>query len=257
MRGLGHLLELISNWFNITLGEKLIEHLKKWLEPEKLVGAAAGANAIKWRPGEESKVAAATLELFHKLPEAAVKFLETQGSRPGLVVLVMQLEAALPIVGRFSELTSPYTVPLARFLSRYAAPSARYFIARLDQEEYSKRLISVITIPEGEKLRDEMAANATNIVQASFGSGTRPEGTAEPPYAAQFAGVRLIRTNLSEKDVQPVKEQLTQSLFDHIPVGVGSKGAYNPLLIVSFTNSYLGDFSRNYSHECQRSGRGA
>jgi RNA-splicing ligase RtcB len=37
-------------------------------------------------------------------------------------------------------------------------------------------------------------------------------------------GVRLIRTNLSEKDVQPVKEELCQSLFDHIPVGVGSKG---------------------------------
>ena len=36
-------------------------------------------------------------------------------------------------------------------------------------------------------------------------------------------GVRLLRTNLSEKDVQPMKEQLTQSLFDHIPVGVGSK----------------------------------
>ena len=37
-------------------------------------------------------------------------------------------------------------------------------------------------------------------------------------------GVRLIRTNLHERDVQPVKEQLTQALFDHIPVGVGSKG---------------------------------
>ncbi|KAK4015929.1 RNA-splicing ligase RtcB homolog [Daphnia magna] len=37
-------------------------------------------------------------------------------------------------------------------------------------------------------------------------------------------GVRLLRTNLTEKDVQPVKEQLTQSMFDHIPVGVGSKG---------------------------------
>ena len=36
--------------------------------------------------------------------------------------------------------------------------------------------------------------------------------------------MRLLRTNLSEEDVQPVKEQLTQSLFDHIPVGVGSKG---------------------------------
>lgn len=37
-------------------------------------------------------------------------------------------------------------------------------------------------------------------------------------------GVRLLRTNLDERDVQPVKEQLAQSLFDHIPVGVGSKG---------------------------------
>lgn len=37
-------------------------------------------------------------------------------------------------------------------------------------------------------------------------------------------GVRLIRTNLSVKDVEPVKEQLAQALFDHIPVGVGSKG---------------------------------
>jgi len=37
-------------------------------------------------------------------------------------------------------------------------------------------------------------------------------------------GVRLLRTNLFEKDVGPVKEELTQMLFDHIPVGVGSEG---------------------------------
>ena len=37
-------------------------------------------------------------------------------------------------------------------------------------------------------------------------------------------GVRLVRTNLHENDVQPVKEQLAQALFDHIPVGVGSRG---------------------------------
>eukprot|EP00958_Prasinococcus_capsulatus_P000774 scaffold55_cov401-Prasinococcus_capsulatus_cf.AAC.4 len=37
-------------------------------------------------------------------------------------------------------------------------------------------------------------------------------------------GVRLVRTNLTEKDVAPIKEQLAQSLFDHIPVGVGSQG---------------------------------
>ncbi|XP_053201875.1 RNA-splicing ligase RtcB homolog [Panonychus citri] len=37
-------------------------------------------------------------------------------------------------------------------------------------------------------------------------------------------GVRLVRTNLMEKDVQPLKEKIAQSMFDHIPVGVGSKG---------------------------------
>jgi tRNA-splicing ligase RtcB len=37
-------------------------------------------------------------------------------------------------------------------------------------------------------------------------------------------GVRLLRTNLSLEDVLPVKEELAQSLFDHIPVGVGSQG---------------------------------
>merc|ERR1719229_557279 len=37
-------------------------------------------------------------------------------------------------------------------------------------------------------------------------------------------GVRLVRTNLLFSDVEPVKEKLAQSLFDHIPVGVGSMG---------------------------------
>ncbi len=38
------------------------------------------------------------------------------------------------------------------------------------------------------------------------------------------SGVRLLRTNLSDKDVQPHKEALAQALFDHIPVGIGSQG---------------------------------
>lgn len=37
-------------------------------------------------------------------------------------------------------------------------------------------------------------------------------------------GVRVVRTNLHESDVTDLKEQLAQSLFDHIPVGVGSQG---------------------------------
>ena len=36
LQGLARLLEFLSNWFNVTLSGKLPEHLKKWLEPEKI-----------------------------------------------------------------------------------------------------------------------------------------------------------------------------------------------------------------------------
>eukprot|EP00996_Jenningsia_fusiforme_P001238 NODE_2131_length_1285_cov_46.996764_g1939_i0.p1 GENE.NODE_2131_length_1285_cov_46.996764_g1939_i0~~NODE_2131_length_1285_cov_46.996764_g1939_i0.p1 ORF type:complete len:425 (+),score=90.90 NODE_2131_length_1285_cov_46.996764_g1939_i0:63-1277(+) len=48
-------------------------------------------------------------------------------------------------------------------------------------------------------------------------------------------GVRLIRTNLFEKDVENLKEPLAQALYDHIPVGVGSMG------IVPTNPKILGD----------------
>ncbi|WCJ20692.1 Phosphatidylinositol 3- and 4-kinase family protein with FAT domain [Euphorbia peplus] len=65
LQGMARLLELLSNWFNITLGGKLLEHLKKLLEPEIL------AQSLKsWKAGEEPKIAADIIELFHLLPQA-------------------------------------------------------------------------------------------------------------------------------------------------------------------------------------------
>ena len=52
-------------------------------------------------------------------------------------------------------------------------------------------------------------------------------------------GVRVIRTNLMEKDVLPVKEKLAQAIFDHIPVGVGSQG------ILPTTDTILSDALRH------------
>jgi transformation/transcription domain-associated protein len=56
LQGLARLLELLSNWFNVTLGGKLLEHLKKWLEPEKLAQSQKA-----WKAGEEPKIAAGNL----------------------------------------------------------------------------------------------------------------------------------------------------------------------------------------------------
>lgn len=59
LQGLARLLELLSNWFNVTLGNKLLEHLKKWLEPEKLAQSQKS-----WKTGEEPKIAAGNVYRF-------------------------------------------------------------------------------------------------------------------------------------------------------------------------------------------------
>ena len=44
-KGLYRLLELLSDWFNLTLGEKLIDHLTRWLDPDQMGGQ------VGWRQG--------------------------------------------------------------------------------------------------------------------------------------------------------------------------------------------------------------
>ena len=86
------------------LGEKLIDHLKKWLEPDKLLSVAHS-----WDPGQECHIAAAILDLFHLLPPPAVKFLET-GVRPPAAGLpwwhVWLLQHSLPPSATISRNTS-------------------------------------------------------------------------------------------------------------------------------------------------------
>ncbi|WVZ66880.1 hypothetical protein U9M48_016041 [Paspalum notatum var. saurae] len=156
LQGLARLLELLSNWFNVTLGAKLLDHLKKWLEPEKLAQTQKS-----WKTGDEPKIAAAMIELFHLLPPAASKFLDD------LVTLVIDLERALPEDQFYSEINSPYRAPLAKFLNRYALDAVDYFLARLDQPKYFRRFMYIICSDTGE-LRDELARSPQKILESAF-----------------------------------------------------------------------------------------
>ncbi|KAJ8771163.1 hypothetical protein K2173_023488 [Erythroxylum novogranatense] len=157
LQGLARLLELLSNWFNVTLGGKLLEHLKKWLEPEKLAQSLKSCKA-----GEEPKIAAAIIELFHLLPHAASKFLDE------LVTLTIDLEGALPPGQVYSEINSPYRLPLTKFLNRYATLAVDYFLARLSDPKYFRRFMHIIRSDAGQPLRDELAKSPQKILASAF-----------------------------------------------------------------------------------------
>ncbi|OMO84636.1 hypothetical protein COLO4_21911 [Corchorus olitorius] len=157
LQGLARLLELLSNWFNVTLGGKLLEHLKKWLEPDKLAQSQKS-----WKAGEEPKIAAAIIELFHLLPHAASKFLDE------LVTLTIDLEGALPPGQVYSEINSPYRLPLTKFLNRYATLAVDYFLARLSEPKYFRRFMYIIRSDAGQPLRDELAKSPQKILANAF-----------------------------------------------------------------------------------------
>ncbi|KAG8383733.1 hypothetical protein BUALT_Bualt04G0044600 [Buddleja alternifolia] len=157
LQGLARLLELLSNWFNVTLGGKLLEHLKKWLEPDKLAQCQKS-----WKAGEEPKIAAAIIELFHLLPPAAGKFLDE------LVTLTIDLEVALPPGQFYSEINSPYRLPLTKFLNRYPTAAVDYFLARLCQHKYFRRFMYIIRSDAGQPLREELAKSPEKIIASAF-----------------------------------------------------------------------------------------
>ena len=104
LRGLTRLLSLLSDWFNKALGDKLLDHLEKWTEPEKLMGLRI------FREGEEPEVAAAIIDIFRMLPPHH-NFVEK------VIEKTVRLESVLPRFRLVSISTrSPYRTPLALYL---------------------------------------------------------------------------------------------------------------------------------------------
>lgn len=195
LKGLAQLLELLAMWFNPNLGDKLLDHLRQWLKPSEILNSSHS-----WKAGEEVLVAAATLELFHLLPQLPRpdQFLESaHQDRPGLVVLTIELENLLhkyPSCPAPSKLASPYREPLTRFLNRYPQDAIRYFleVARMQNPHYFFRFLTILKSGLGEPLRAAVADSPeaqAKLVQLLRGELTRTEPDKEE---AEYHAVHLV-----------------------------------------------------------------
>lgn len=166
LQGLSRVLELFSHWFNVNLGEKLLEHLQRWTEPEKL------AQLKRWPPGTEARVGAAILDLFHLLPPAASKFLEK------IVYMVIRLESVLTVAGPgVSHLglksakaasTSPYREPLLKYCNRHSRAAVTFFLHNLDND-LMRQLFFVMNRATGSgALQKELMDNPKRLVSQTF-----------------------------------------------------------------------------------------
>ena len=147
LRGLSLLLSLLSSWFSKTLGEKLLEHLQKWSDPDKII------NQRIWKQGEEPLVAAEIINLFQLLPDEPGNFVEP------MIKTTLKLEAVLfRYSSTFKE--SPYRIPLAKYLNRHGNAVAQFFINdhRFKNPIYSELVQDVVRRKECVELRKVLSS---------------------------------------------------------------------------------------------------
>jgi transformation/transcription domain-associated protein len=126
LRGLSRLLSLLATWFNKTLGEKLLEHLRRWESVDKATVVGG------WKSGEDPSIAASIISVFELLPQAS-SFTEA------LVSVVIRLESAFRHHSAV-ESSSPFRTPLVCFLNRYPSAAADYFLTSSSLTDNSKSL---------------------------------------------------------------------------------------------------------------------
>jgi hypothetical protein len=231
LRGLSRLLSLLSSWFSKTLGEKLLEHLQRWTDPEKIIRLAI------WKRGEEPLVAAAIIELFELLPDDSSHFVEL------LVKTTLKLENALP---RYKTrlMESPFRLPLTKYLNKHEEATAAFFVNdhRLKNPIYSDLLQDIIKRSESNALRKKLSDKTWSttllnvcferplaIIRAEKGSSsTNPSSRSHSPRnAADILSMHGINIDLtgqgqklaaSRQDLESKKEKLQSATKEEIKV---------------------------------------
>ncbi|CCJ31022.1 unnamed protein product [Pneumocystis jirovecii] len=153
LEGLARLLELLTSYFKVEIGKKLLDHLKVWADPSIL-------QMISGSPLEEQHcitIISAILNIFHLLPPSANTFLEE------LVTIVMDSESQLRRTS-----SSPLRKPLLNFLNKYPNDSWNYFAPKLDQQKYSLFFSQLLVSDISEPLRAHISLNLNSIISHTF-----------------------------------------------------------------------------------------
>eukprot|EP00466_Bigelowiella_natans_P000476 jgi/Bigna1/33130/e_gw1.1.3.1 len=169
--GLSRLLELLSNCFNVTLGEKLLDHMRKFADPEVLnkmryENLTENAGTSRMKPEDEVQVAASIIGLFHLLPPASKKFLDP------LVQITLKLESILPALnfygGYGTGSSSPYREPLIKFLVVEPQKTCEYFLKNLTQKKLSQMFQAIMRHEKCDKIRQVVMQSPEDLIRHTF-----------------------------------------------------------------------------------------
>lgn len=151
LEGLARLLELLTNYFKVEIGHKLLDHFRIVADPQML----QQSSRLPLMENDGIKKLVCLANIFHLLPSAANIFLEN------LVNAIVQTESALHFSGE-----SPFSAPLAKYLDRYPSDAIDYFMKHLAFPMQIRTLRSILRAKLAPNLLRELNARTSLLVMA-------------------------------------------------------------------------------------------
>ncbi|MCJ1473515.1 hypothetical protein MMC13_002166 [Lambiella insularis] len=151
--GLARLLRLLTNYFRVEIGDKLISHMETISEGTAL--QKTSFSMIEQNP--QMKIVAATLNIFHLLPVTAISMM------PKLIIRVLDLEDKL----RRTQY-SPFREPLIKYLNRYPKETWEAFSSKLADMKYGRFFAQLLADPKSSPIRDIVVEDIDGLIKSSF-----------------------------------------------------------------------------------------
>ncbi|KAL8839523.1 MAG: hypothetical protein Q9176_004384 [Flavoplaca citrina] len=152
--GLARLLALLTNYFKVEIGERLLDHMRAIAD--KSVLQKSSFALIEQNP--QMKIVLATLNIFHLLPATPNAAPGAETFMQDLVDRVLELEEALR---RTHD--SPFRVPLLKYLNRYDKAACTFFSQRLSDLKYGRLFAQLLASPNASPLRTRVIENIEEL----------------------------------------------------------------------------------------------
>ncbi|CAN6608795.1 transcription-associated protein 1 [Trichomonascus vanleenenianus] len=159
LEGLARLLELMTSYFKVEIGKKLLDHLRSWADPIQLHVISA-----KTLTSHQSiRIIVAILNIFHLLPNRAYIFM------PELVQVLIFLENNLR-----RQQYSPFQEPIAKFMNKYSQQAFEFFTPKIAERNHGKYFVTFMSSKFCEQLRTYTKEHFGQIVEKALDSDMQP-----------------------------------------------------------------------------------
>ncbi|CAN8095423.1 unnamed protein product [Discula destructiva] len=151
LNNLARLLKLLTSYFKVEIGSRLLEHAKQLADQNLL----QQLSFTFFEQHETMEVIAAVFNIFHLLPAAAEAY------KVRVIDQALELEEKLRRTHH-----SPFRKPMYKYLNRYSQEVWSLLLNNTREMKYRRFFAQVLADPDSGPFRDHAAANIESLVQA-------------------------------------------------------------------------------------------